>query len=524
MKYAFVSDIHANIQAWKKVYEDIQANEVDRVISLGDVVGYGPNPREIIKEINTKVDAFVLGNHDAAVCGKIEKSLFNDEARLVLDWTSKQLKDEDRQFLGTFPLTLLGDGFRCAHGEFTNPANFDYVLDAEGALASWKAVPENLLIVGHTHEPALYVLGNSGTPRSVEPQDFVMDPGKRYFVNIGSVGHPRGTDLRSCYCIFDSEKKSLYWRRIGFDLDAYRKSLKATGLTLDPSYYLKPEPRKIPAAPATQRIVFTPPKTPDKAAHDVVREKDIKVLPRRPQKMPLNLKLILAAIVLIIGLYVWRAVPHSTEIDGAAGNPIPYSSGNLLRFPVSVIKPGKTLPGWTIHLEDKLRQGVGLNLNSMNAPFLYIRSKNAKHALEMVSSRIVAEPGQTWTFESDTEPRGLAGKVTISLVLTPAGSSSGKVIYKRDVGATLFSGPSKVQSRFTIPQPGGTLHVRIHGNFSGTLIFPSLSLKADAGQTAEPRATSVPDAPREVVAEPGEVSAPVQPSGGNDPWIMPPKK
>lgn len=507
------------------VYSDIQANNVDRIISLGDVVGYGPNPREIIKELNTKVDAYVLGNHDAVVCGKIDDSLFNDDARLVLDWTRKQLSDEDRQFLGTFPLTLVGDGFRCAHGEFTDPASFDYVLDAESALPSWKAAAENLLIVGHTHEPALYVLGSSGTPRSVEPQDFVVDPGKRYFVNIGSVGQPRGTDLRSCYCIYDSETKSLYWRRVGFDLDAYRKSLKATGLNLDASYYLKPEPGGTPAAPAKRRIVFTPPKSRDKAAHDVVSEKDIKVLPRRPQKMPMNLKIILAVIVLMIGLFIWRAMPHAVDIDGAGNKPVPYARGNLLEFPVSVIEPGNTIPGWNIHLEDKLRQGVGLNLNSFNIPFLYIRSKKAGQALEMVSSRITAEPGQTWTLESDAQKyKDFAGQVTVSLVLAPAGGSSQKVIFTRDFGAALLSGLSKIQGQVTIPESGGTIQLCIQGKFAGTILFPLLSLKASPPQGVAPQAPPAPGSPQATGGKPEEASVPAQPDQGNDPWAMPPKK
>lgn len=511
MRYAFVSDIHANLQAWKAVFNDILANNVDRIISLGDVVGYGPNPHEIIRDINTKVDAYVLGNHDAAVIGKLDSTLFNEEARQVLDWTRKQLKEEDRKFLGTFPLTLVGDGFRCAHGEFTHPANFDYILDPEAALASWKAVPDNLLIVGHTHEPALYVLGNSGTPRLVEPQDFVMEAGKRYLVNIGSIGQPRGSDLRSCYCIYDSEKKSLYWRRVGFDLDAYRKSLKATGLTLDPSYYLKPEPRRVSETPPPRPTVFTPPQSPEKAAHDVVMEKDIKILPRRPQKMPLNMKIILAAIAIIIGVQIWRTVPHAAEIKGVAGNALRASSGNVIRLPASAILPGKEIPGWNVRLADKKRQGAGINLNSMKVPFLYIQSKKPKRTLELESSRYIAEPGQTWSLDAEAQIYGsYAGAVTVSLILTPSDGSAEKILLARKVGGDVFTGTSRIQGQATVPQ-GGTVHIRITGNFSGTLLFPAFSLTTSAGR----RMPAVDAGERE--------ATPVPRASGDDPWAMPPK-
>ncbi len=524
MKYAFVSDLHANLQAWKMVFHDIQANNVDRIISLGDVVGYGPNPREILREVRAKVDAFVLGNHDAVVAGKLEESLFNDDAQKVIAWTKKQLKDEDLNFLGTFPLTLAGDGFRCVHGEFTAPANFDYVLDAESALASWKAVEEPLLLVGHTHEPALYILGASGTPRSVEPQDFVVDPGKRYLVNIGSVGQPRGSDVRSCYCIYDSEIKALYWRRVSFDVDGYRKSLKATGLQLDPSYYLQPAPKN---APAQKLKVFIPPKSGDKAAHDVVAVQDITILPRRPQKMPLNMKVILAVVVLMIGTAIWRTLPHTRELEGGGSSPIASASVNRLALPARVIEPGTPIPGWTIHLEDKYRQAAGLNLNPFKQSFLYLRSKREKHAIQMVSSRINTEPGQTWILDAAAQKyNNFSGRFTVSLIFSPTGGSSRKILFKQDVGDMLISGLSKMQEQITLPASRGTIQACLEGNFTGTILFPQLSLKPSDNGTPlpEPATPTIEEAPGTEVA-PTAVTPALSPADkNNDPWAMPPKK
>jgi predicted phosphodiesterase len=523
MKYAFVSDLHSNIQAWKTVYHDIQANNVDRIISLGDVVGYGPNPREILREVRAKVDAFVLGNHDAVMCGKLDESLFNDDARKIIEWTKKQLSDEDRNFLGTFPLTLVGDGFRCVHGEFTAPANFDYVLDADSALPSWKAVDDALLFVGHTHEPALYILGASGTPRSVEPQDFVVDPGKRYLVNIGSVGQPRGSDVRSCYCIYDSETKSLYWRRVSFDLDAYRKSLKATGLQLDSSYYMQSAPKN---AQIEKQKVFIPPKSSDKAAHDVVAVQDIKVLPRRPQKMPLNMKVILAIIVLMIGTAIWRTLPHTVELDGAGSQPVPSTRMNMLAFPALVIGPGTPIPGWTIHLEDKYRQATGLNLNAFKQSFLYLRSKRDNHAIQMDSSLISAEPGQTWILDAAAQKyHDFSGRFTVSLIFSAADGSSRKILFKQDVDDMLISGLSKIQGQITTPASRGTIQARLEGKFSGTILFPQLSLKpTDSGTPpGEPVAPSGGNSPPPESPQPAANPAPQTGDKAADSWAMPPK-
>ena len=106
MRYAIISDLHANMQAWKVVYEDIQNNNVDRIICLGDIVGYGPNPAQLLREVRNNVDAVILGNHDAALCGKLDATLFNEDAQRLLEWTRKQVSADDLKFISSLPLTL----------------------------------------------------------------------------------------------------------------------------------------------------------------------------------------------------------------------------------------------------------------------------------------------------------------------------------------------------------------------------------------------------------------------------------
>ena len=510
MRYAFVSDIHANIQAWQKVAEDIKSNTIDRVICLGDVIGYGPNPSEVLHDLRYKVDAFVLGNHDAAICGKLDESLFNDDARLLLNWTRKRLSSQDITFLGTFPLTLVGDGFLCAHGEFSEPGSFDYVLEANEALPSWKATDSNLLIVGHTHEPALYVLGASGTPRTVEPQDFVVDPQKRYFVNIGSVGQPRNADMRASYCIYDTEVRSIYWRRIAFDVEAYRKSLKATGLTLDPSYYL-PEARGTDVAAPKRRIVFTPPKSRDKAAHDVVAVQDLKSVAPRKQKIPKEIISALVVVVIVVSILIWRAIPHPGDIIGAPGKAIIPASGNVLAFPAQTVEPGDPIPGWNVHLDDRLHQKVGIRLNPFNKPVSWLRSKKASRSLECTSQWVAIAAKQSWTIIASVQKKEeFSGRATLLIVLKHKGEAKNDVIFRQDFGPAQANGVSTIEGHVTIPESGEMMQVVIHGNFSGTMLIHQLDLQ----QLATPVTTTI--------AAPAATSAP--PPTSTDKWSMPPKK
>ncbi|MEI6809351.1 MAG: metallophosphoesterase family protein, partial [bacterium] len=276
MRYAIVSDIHSNLQAWNAVLLDIRSTGVDRIICLGDIVGYGPNPVQVMESVHANVDHFVLGNHDAILCDKLDSSLFNDSARFVLEWTKTQMGKNATKFLSTLPLALDGRTFRCAHGDFSEPGYFNYVTEPQDAMPSWNAVTEQLLFVGHTHVPAIFLLGKSGTPHIVPAQDFALEEEKRYLVNPGSVGQPRDGDARASYCIYDQEAGSVCWRRIPFDIDAYRCSVTSTGLPLSASHFLSFDPRK-GVSPLREMLSFSPPNTPELAVQNAVAIQTLEV-------------------------------------------------------------------------------------------------------------------------------------------------------------------------------------------------------------------------------------------------------
>ncbi|MFW5803129.1 MAG: metallophosphoesterase family protein, partial [Verrucomicrobiota bacterium] len=191
MIYAVISDLHANRQAVNSVLTDIDANGADAVICLGDVVGYGPAPAAVLQTVHARVDHILLGNHDAVVGGRLDPGCFNPGARKIIEWTAGQVDGKARTFLGSLPAVLTGDGFRCAHAEFEMPLRYSYILEEDDAAASWSVCEEQLLFVGHSHRPALFVTGQSGRTYQLDAQDFQAENGKRYIVNVGSVGQPR---------------------------------------------------------------------------------------------------------------------------------------------------------------------------------------------------------------------------------------------------------------------------------------------------------------------------------------------
>jgi len=501
MRYAIISDLHANMQAWKVVYEDIQNNNADRIICLGDIVGYGPNPAQVLREMRNKVDAVILGNHDAALCDKLDATLFNDDAQRLLEWTRKQLNTEDLKFLSSLPLTLIGDGFLCAHGEFSEPGNFDYASNAEEVLPSWKATEADLLFVGHTHEPAIFVLGKSGIPRAVDPQDFTIDPGRRYFVNVGSVGQPRDKDSRACYCIYDTESRSVYWRRITFDVESYRKALRATGLKLDPSYYLPESKGTVADTSANWHVSFSPPKSPGQAARNVVAVQDLKTIPKRKKKIPLSLISLVFFVVLIVGTLIWRKIPHPADITAASALPLAASTHNTLSLPEQIVTPGQPIRGWNIHLEDERNQQIGINLDPFKQPFLYFFSKKASKSLALVSSWVSVNPGESWTFDAAVQKKkDFAGEVTLGLMLQKNVGTVVTNFVVLKIPPPQISGLSKVQEEFAIPPDGTMIRMTVFGNFSGKLLIlkPKLFLSKSK---AEVPATIIPA--EEPIVDPG---------------------
>lgn len=195
MRYAIISDVHANETALRAVLADAADAGAEKIICLGDVLGYGPDPVAALELIHRRAHVCLAGNHDDAVSGRFPVEDFTSFATAAVERHRAALSQKALDWLRTLPHTceFLGPNghtrgsFACVHGEFADPKRFDYVLEPQDAMPSWLERAEQLLFVGHTHKPGIFVLGASGEPHALEPMDFVLEEGKRYQIGRAHV-------------------------------------------------------------------------------------------------------------------------------------------------------------------------------------------------------------------------------------------------------------------------------------------------------------------------------------------------
>ena len=246
MRYAIISDVHANETALRAVLTDAADMQAEKIVCLGDVLGYGPEPVQALELVYRKAHVCLAGNHDDAVARRFPVDDFTEFAAAAVARHRTALKQEAVDWLRNLPYTCEFEGFACAHGDFADPRAFNYILEPEDAMPSWRERPEQLLFVGHTHKPGIFVLGASGAPHALDAEDFVLEDGKRYIVNPGSVGYPRSGVCRSGYCIYDDAARAVYFRSLPFDLDAYAAKMHGQGLDEAPWMTRRAQERRAP--------------------------------------------------------------------------------------------------------------------------------------------------------------------------------------------------------------------------------------------------------------------------------------
>ncbi len=239
MRYAILSDVHANADALRTVLADAADMHAERIVCLGDVLGYGPEPVETLELVYRRAHVCLAGNHDDAVSGRCPADDFTEIAATSVARHRAALSRSAVDWLRHLPHTCefqaAGNGtaegsFACAHGEFYDPKGFGYILAPEDAIPSWRERTEPLLFVGHTHKPGVFVLDSDGIPHVREPADFTLEPGKRYLVNVGSVGYPRSGACRSAYCLYDDDVRMVRFRSLPFDIEGYQAKMNGQGL------------------------------------------------------------------------------------------------------------------------------------------------------------------------------------------------------------------------------------------------------------------------------------------------------
>lgn len=230
MKYALISDLHANLEALQAVLEDA-APRADAVVCLGDIVGYNANPRECLRLVREICAVVIAGNHDQAACGVRRYDDFNDWARQAMDWTRQRLSAAEVDYLRALPdAAPFGNGWLAAHG---SPRDTDeYLFDALGFEVAFDSLrrlrPEMRgCFVGHTHLPMIWECSAEGRVARVggESRSVMLEPAYRYIVNPGSVGQPRNGNPLAAYAILDEEGVTVELRRVPYDIAAAQEKI-----------------------------------------------------------------------------------------------------------------------------------------------------------------------------------------------------------------------------------------------------------------------------------------------------------
>ncbi|MEJ5357698.1 MAG: metallophosphoesterase family protein [Desulfobacterales bacterium] len=232
MRLAILSDIHGNLDAFEAVLEDLATRRVDAVYSLGDNIGYGAQPEEVVELLVRRGIPSVLGNHELAALDPSTLDWFNPAARRSLALTLSWLRPDTRAFLAALPRFRSVHGLRLVHGfPPDSPTTYLFEIPWLDFAARFACFPERICLVGHTHLLGLYrLLEGQVREEALSEGEHALDPASRYLVNVGSVGQPRDGDPRAKYVIWDEGRGTLEVRCVSYDAPAAAARILARGL------------------------------------------------------------------------------------------------------------------------------------------------------------------------------------------------------------------------------------------------------------------------------------------------------
>lgn len=229
---AILSDIHGNLDAFEEVLRDIESLAITQIFSLGDNIGYGPEPEAVIQRLAALGIPSVLGNHELAVTDPSELDWFNPVARESLRKTVGMLSEDSIEKIHQFPYCRVHDAYRFVHGfPPDSPVIYQFQMATKELEETFLTLSERVFFTGHTHYPEIieYLDGR------IERYEFPagkrqLNPEGRYIINVGSVGQPRDGNNNAKYAVFDPEAFSVELRYIPYDVEAVVQKILAAGL------------------------------------------------------------------------------------------------------------------------------------------------------------------------------------------------------------------------------------------------------------------------------------------------------
>ncbi|HEY6168154.1 MAG TPA: metallophosphoesterase family protein [Verrucomicrobiae bacterium] len=228
MRYAIIGDIHANLEALDVVMADAKAQRCTHYACVGDVVGYNANPKECLDLIRGMGMPCVKGNHDEYCSATATLEGFNPHAAEAVEWTRRQLTEEDQQWLRDLKYMRLVANFSMVHATLDGPQRWGYVADRMTAAASFTYQNTAVCFFGHTHLPLAFI--RDSQVRGGTYSKFRVEPGRKYFINVGSVGQPRDGNPKAAYVVYDMNENTVELRRLDYDIPAAQAKIRAAGL------------------------------------------------------------------------------------------------------------------------------------------------------------------------------------------------------------------------------------------------------------------------------------------------------
>jgi diadenosine tetraphosphatase ApaH/serine/threonine PP2A family protein phosphatase len=231
---ALFADIHANRQAFAACLDAARTRGAEKIVCLGDYVGYGADPEWAVDEVQGLVEngaIAVRGNHDTAIGTHAET--MTAQAQAAIEWTRGRLGAPQRRFLAELPLTVRQANRLYVHSEASSPASWRYVQDSADAARSLIAVDAQITFCGHIHRPALYSMSAAAKMTSFVPTSGVsvqLLPGRRWLAVLGSVGQPRDGNPAAAFAMFDTDKSEITWCRVPYDVEEAASRIRANGL------------------------------------------------------------------------------------------------------------------------------------------------------------------------------------------------------------------------------------------------------------------------------------------------------
>jgi predicted phosphodiesterase len=235
MKYLIISDLHSNSEALTAVLRRVRRKKVDKLVVLGDFVGYAANPNKVIDLLHeVKIPkVFIRGNHDKVAAGIDSGENFNSVALAAARWTRDKLTPQNFRFLERLPKgpMAVDETFVICHG---SPLDEDaYVFSDYDAYLIFRDAPGDIVFFGHSHIPSMFTLEPDGIRVEAIRGDFrriALDKGKRYLVNPGSIGQPRDRNTKSPFMIFDAEARTIHFERVEYNVGKTREKIFRAGL------------------------------------------------------------------------------------------------------------------------------------------------------------------------------------------------------------------------------------------------------------------------------------------------------